>query len=536
MYSPSPVNSAGDVYFNVQPEPGNNEDREPRVSESAPAIMRSRSNSPIMRRESVSPRRTTSPHSSLDRSRDSARDRESARIERRNEGDSGQNSGEDGDMRNILVGITGVLKDLTNEIRSMKQGQTPTVSADPCIQSQQGPIRSMQSNSSQFSNPAPNLERHSYESRQNRHVYDRCGADPAIWHPTSLDDAYNNNSQTPPTAYEDVVQRRVHRQPYRLFANDIGNMKISPFTGKEDWSVWIARFEAVTRRFGLTNEDKLDQLLPRLEGQAAQFVFTQLPPDILASYPALMHELNIRFRVIETARAYAAKFSRRSQKIGETAEEFASDLKVLYDKAHGFRDRKTRDEDLVRRFLDGLRDDDVRFEVEYHKEPETIDEAVFHVVNFIQTRNIRDRDRRNRDNARLARNEADGDVNRNISATSLKTQTTSNGTLINNLGRVETDKDLIISQLLDKISSLEKEKQRENSKQNKDVLCYACQKTGHYARDCPNVRSPANPRRGRWSRGMRDNPGNHSQPSQTNATANLNWTGPNSRVGGRSQQ
>jgi hypothetical protein len=67
-------------------------------------------------------------------------------------------------------------------------------------------------------------------------------------------------------------------------------------------------------------------------------------------------------------------------------EDFAADLKMLYDKAHGYRDRHIKDEDLVRRFLDGLRDDEARFEVEYHKEPETIKEAVFYAVNFIQTR------------------------------------------------------------------------------------------------------------------------------------------------------
>ena len=40
----------------------------------------------------------------------------------------------------------------------------------------------------------------------------------------------------------------------------------------------------------------------------------------------------------------------------------------------------------MRKFLDGLRDNDTRFEIEYNKEPEDIDEAVYHAVNFIQTR------------------------------------------------------------------------------------------------------------------------------------------------------
>ena len=77
--------------------------------------------------------------------------------------------------------------------------------------------------------------------------------------------------------------------------------------------------------------------------------------------------------------------SAKEHKPGETGEEFAAELKRLYAKAYSFRDENTRQEDLVRRFLDGLRDSDARFEVEYNKEPENIDETVYHAVNFAQT-------------------------------------------------------------------------------------------------------------------------------------------------------
>ena len=45
-----------------------------------------------------------------------------------------------------------------------------------------------------------------------------------------------------------------------------------------------------------------------------------------------------------------------------------------------------RREDLLRRFLDGVKDDEARFHVEYVKEPADIDQAVYEVVNFIETR------------------------------------------------------------------------------------------------------------------------------------------------------
>ena len=61
-------------------------------------------------------------------------------------------------------------------------------------------------------------------------------------------------------------------------------------------------------------------------------------------------------------------------------------MKRLYSKAYQSRDQKTRQEDLVRRFIDGLRDNEARFKKEYNKGPEDIDEAVYHAVNFLQTK------------------------------------------------------------------------------------------------------------------------------------------------------
>ena len=116
------------------------------------------------------------------------------------------------------------------------------------------------------------------------------------------------------------------------------------------------------------------------------FVFTQLSRHTLACYDDLIKELNSRFWVVETKKTYAARFSQRNEKPGETAKEFAAELKRIYAKVNEFRDNRTRQEDLVRRFLDGLRDGDACFEVEFNKEPEDINEAVYQAVSFVQTR------------------------------------------------------------------------------------------------------------------------------------------------------
>ena len=161
-----------------------------------------------------------------------------------------------------------------------------------------------------------------------------------------------------------------------------GQSKLPAFTGKEPWKVWYNRFREVARLRTWNNDQKLAEILPRLQGTAGEFVYSQLSHRIRMDYRALTTELNNRFRVVETRKTFGAKFSNRSQKPGETVEEYAADLKMLYDKAHVNRDYETRTEDLLRRFLDGLNDERARFHVEYIKEPIDIDQAVYDVVNF----------------------------------------------------------------------------------------------------------------------------------------------------------
>ena len=158
------------------------------------------------------------------------------------------------------------------------------------------------------------------------------------------------------------------------------------FTGQEPWRVYYNRFQDVASLEGWTETDRLRELLPRVQGQAGQFVYEQLGHNVRTNFRSLVHELKNRFRKVETARTFGARFSNRNQNAGERAEDYAAELKRLYDKAHSNRDVETRREDLLRRFLDGVIDDSARFQVEYVKEPRDIDDAVYEVVNFTETK------------------------------------------------------------------------------------------------------------------------------------------------------
>ena len=75
-----------------------------------------------------------------------------------------------------------------------------------------------------------------------------------------------------------------------------------------------------------------------------------------------------RFDVIETTKTFVTQFSRRNQSYRESAEEYAAELKRLYDKAYPRRGPETRQEDLLRRFLMGLHNNKARMHVVLNKE------------------------------------------------------------------------------------------------------------------------------------------------------------------------
>ena len=173
---------------------------------------------------------------------------------------------------------------------------------------------------------------------------------------------------------------------FRTRRSNHSRTKLPPFLGKESWEVWINRFQDVAAMRGWNTERKLYEIIPLLQGIAGDFVYGQLTSEVRRDYDLLTQELTYRFRKVETRKTHAVKFSHRDQNNSETPQEFAADLKRLYDKAHPKRDKQTRTEDLLRRFLDGLKDGSASFHVEYVKEPVDIDEAVNAVISFVEAK------------------------------------------------------------------------------------------------------------------------------------------------------
>ena len=160
-------------------------------------------------------------------------------------------------------------------------------------------------------------------------------------------------------------------------------VKIPAFDGKSEWKVWLNRFEAIAQRQRWNIDQKLDELLPRLQRTAGDFVFTQLPTDYLRDYELVISEITNRFRVIETPEVYVARFNSRDQQASEKIEDYVAELKRLFGKGFGHCDETTRRFFLKRRFLEGIRDQEASKQVQLNWKPRDIDEAACHFVSYM---------------------------------------------------------------------------------------------------------------------------------------------------------
>ena len=296
--------------------------------------------------------------------------------------------------------------------------------------------------------------------------------------------------------------------PSRSRSNSV---KLPAFKGESDdkWKAYINRFEAVAKYYDWTDEDKLGQLLPRLQGPAGEFAFEELRPEILSNYKRLVRELGSRFGIIETNRTYQTKFRRRDQKNGEHIQDYAAELKRLYSKAYPNRTNATKQEDLISRFLLGLTNEKARVHVELNRDPQTVEEATEFVIEFEEaTKYPKLEDENQNGNRRRptrqvkscttdASRSGSKDANKGWSQKNRKgqqeTQQKKPGNLKDKNSKDQSHDYITRSELKDVINEVLISVQSQTSppadSHRKPLICYKCGEQGHYANSCKSEKT-----------------------------------------------
>ena len=86
--------------------------------------------------------------------------------------------------------------------------------------------------------------------------------------------------------------------------------------------------------------------------------------------------MSARFAEFESKKVYRAKCCNLKQEVGQSEQELAATIKMIYGRAFPGRDWKISQEDMVSKFLEALLDDGQQTALEYPKVPETLDAAL----------------------------------------------------------------------------------------------------------------------------------------------------------------
>ena len=91
--------------------------------------------------------------------------------------------------------------------------------------------------------------------------------------------------------------------------------------------MWFSRFSTVANLNNWDDSTRLSELLQRLHGTATEFVFDEIPSEIKGNFQSLVHELSLRFKTVETNKIFRAQFGKRTQRIGESVEDYCAELR-----------------------------------------------------------------------------------------------------------------------------------------------------------------------------------------------------------------
>ena len=271
------------------------------------------------------------------------------------------------ETRNLFGDITAVMRDMMTENMRAMRDMTETIVAS--IQGNKSPALSVSTGKS----TKKTVHESRIKSSRQKPYKNRRRLDPSPPSSSSSDDSDTSSTSDE----EEILPKRKAKQ--------LNSNRLPIFTGREKWKVWFNRFEAVSNLYRWSKKERLAELLPRLQGIAGDFVYDQLSSDVTGSYKKLIKELESRFGEVDTTKIYISKFNNRRQLDDESVSDYAAELKRLYDKGYPKRDKATRQEDLLGKFLIGLKDDSARIHVELNKDPSTIEEAVYHTVHYQET-------------------------------------------------------------------------------------------------------------------------------------------------------
>ena len=161
----------------------------------------------------------------------------------------------------------------------------------------------------------------------------------AVYHPQVL----NSGSQV----HHRTIEQPMGAAPSALYGIQVP--PVSKYSGNADsepFEEWLEQFELVASVCNWEGRTKLANLVTRLQGQAYSFYRT-CSAQQQTSYDALKDALSRRFKPVRIQSVQSGLFHERKQKPQESVEDYAQDMKKLYQRAYPQSERGSEEAERI---------------------------------------------------------------------------------------------------------------------------------------------------------------------------------------------
>jgi hypothetical protein len=156
------------------------------------------------------------------------------------------------------------------------------------------------------------------------------------------------------------VEARVELGVGGRIANDAGRAKPPNFDGSTLWAMFLRQFETVADHNRWTPREKTTYSIAPLQGRACDVLHGVLRG---ATYEETIEALEDRFGDQHLAAAYRSQVKTRTQKAGESQQEFATAIEQLDHRAYTALPEDHVRKEAGRAFTDGVEDPDIKIQL-----------------------------------------------------------------------------------------------------------------------------------------------------------------------------
>ena len=255
-----------------------------------------------------------------------------------------------------------------------------------------------------------------------------------------------------------------------------------PFSLKDDFRLWIRRFESYCRVAKITKDVMPDMLLSLLDDSAFRaYDLLGLAAEVTSNYDQLLRELQGRFNPCAGEAELRFQLGQRQQQPSETLDEICDALIHLANRAYPDLDVDVR-MNLVRdRFIAGVKAEYIQDRL-LEMAPKSLDSALEIAKRLEAARSAR-KQMQMASGTRVFNLQSD--ETERITTTTLDVKTAPSSSDIVEVLRKNTE---TLGRLADQISKLHLEPAeiQPTRRRSRSQICWKCGESGHLMRNCPS--------------------------------------------------